>query len=559
MGERHETDLIASDTGRRRCIELALVLAVFFIEGGAPAPHVNESHYLTKARHYWDPSFCPGDFFLDSADAHLVFYWTIGWLTKWMSLPAVAWVGRLAAWTLLAVGWTRLVRVVTGFPGAAVLSAAVWVALVDHFNFAGEWAVGGVEAKCFAYGFVLLGLAAIARGDWRTPWPWFGVAAAFHVLVGGWAALAAGGAWLAEPRDRRPALSSLTLPLTVGAALSLPGLLPALHLDRGVPAATVHEAARIYVFDRLPHHLAPLTLAEDEIRARFVRFGALGIAFLALWAWTAQRSNEAASGGWRTDGLLRIIGVAALAWLAGIVGLALEWILADRPLLAASVLRYYWFRLGDVALPLAVALGTAALLVEAWRVATKWAAPLVMIVAIAVGGHLIGIVATRWQQPWPPAAARLADFASWRSACEWIRDHAPPDAVCVIPRDAYSFKWFAERADIVNWKDIPQDASGLVEWRRRMDDLYTVGVDYAGQPILLGSPEQWTARRSRAIAERYGARYVVARIDPPLALRRVYPPGAESLSDWYAVYDMDPAAPQASPKESQPGSPQTSP
>ena len=73
-----------------------------------------------------------------------------------------------------------------------MLSAGAWVALVDHANFAGEWAVGGVEAKCFAYGFVLLGLAAIARGDWRTPWLWFGAASAFHVLVGGWAVLCGG-------------------------------------------------------------------------------------------------------------------------------------------------------------------------------------------------------------------------------------------------------------------------------------------------------------------------------------------------------------------------------
>jgi hypothetical protein len=285
----------------------------------------------------------------------------------------------------------------------------------------------------------------------------------------------------------------------------------------------------------------------------------LGIAFLVLWTWTAQRIDGVRVAGWRPDCLLRIIGVAAFAWLVAVIGLAFDWVLADRPLLAASLLRFYWFRLADVALPLTVALGTSALVADAWAKKSSWTTPLVALVAMAAGGHLIGLVAARWQRPWPPAAVRLDDFASWRSACEWIRNHAPTDAVCVIPRDAYSFKWFAERADVVNWKDIPQNAAGLVEWRRRMNDLYTVGVDDAGRPILLGSPEKWTAHRVRAVAHRYGARYVVARIDPPLALRRVYPRGAESLADWYAVYDLHSAVPQTTPNDSQQETRQTSP
>jgi hypothetical protein len=424
-----------------------------------------------------------------------------------------------------------------------VLTAAAWVALVDHTNFAGEWAVGGVEAKCFAYGFVLLGLAAVARGEWKTPWLWFGAAAAFHVLVGGWAALAAGGAWLAEPRNDRPALRSLLPSLVFGAALSLPGLIPALALDRGAPAEAVREAARIYVFDRLPHHLAPLSLPQEEIRARLLRFGVVGLVFLALWAWTVRGAANSTNGAWRPERLLRVCSFAAFGWLANVAGLAMEWLLTDRPLLAASVLRYYWFRLADVVLPMAVAIGAAAMLSESRRGATKWARPVAAFAALVAGAHLVAIVADRWQRPWPPAVARMDDYLSWRSACEWIRDNAPADAVCIVPRHAYSFKWYAERADVVNWKDIPQNAEGLLEWRRRLDDLYTVGSDDVGQAIILGSPEQWGVRRVREVAARYGARFVLARIDPPLSLRRVYPEPPALLTDWYAVYDLGLALP----------------
>src|SRR5688500_11446594 len=48
--------------------EIALVFVVFATYAAWPVPDVNEAHYLTKARHFWDPAWVAGDFFLDSAD-----------------------------------------------------------------------------------------------------------------------------------------------------------------------------------------------------------------------------------------------------------------------------------------------------------------------------------------------------------------------------------------------------------------------------------------------------------------------------------------------------------
>ena len=67
---------------------------------------------------------------------------------------------------------------------------------------AGEWVIGGVEAKGFAYVLVFLGLEALAANRWNRVWLLLGAASAFHVLVGGWAAVAAGLAWLLTGSDR---------------------------------------------------------------------------------------------------------------------------------------------------------------------------------------------------------------------------------------------------------------------------------------------------------------------------------------------------------------------
>lgn len=179
-----------------------MVFAVFFIQGAAPVPEVNEPYYLGKAIHFWNPDWVQGDFFLDTADTHTVFYLTFGWLALVLSPTAMAWTGRVLTWALLAWAWRRLSFALVPRPWMAVLTAALWVLLIERCHMAGEWVVGGVEAKGFAYVLVLLGLEALVRNRWNRMWLLFGAASAFHVLVGGWSVIAAGWAWLAQGGEK---------------------------------------------------------------------------------------------------------------------------------------------------------------------------------------------------------------------------------------------------------------------------------------------------------------------------------------------------------------------
>ena len=183
-------------SGTAALIEIALIFAVFCIQGAWPVPDVNEPYYLGKAIHYWNPDWLRGDFFMESADTHKVFYFTFGWLSLWLSPVALVWTGRIVTWLLLAWAWRRLSVAVVPRPWYSVLTAALFVCLMERCHMAGEWVIGGVEAKGFAYVLVFLGLEALVRNRWNRALLLFGAAAAFHVLVGGWAAVAAGMAWL---------------------------------------------------------------------------------------------------------------------------------------------------------------------------------------------------------------------------------------------------------------------------------------------------------------------------------------------------------------------------
>jgi hypothetical protein len=512
-------------------VETGLIFLVLFLWGGGPPPDTNEAHYLAKARHYWDPEWCPGDFFLESADAHLVFYWTFGWVAALLPLPAAAWVGRIAMWALQAWSWRRLSWAVVPRPMFSLLSAALFLVLLDWCELAGEWIADGVEAKSFAFGFVFLGIEAIVRNRWRLGLVLFGAASAFHVLVGGWSVVAAGFAWLGAGQER-PRLREISPALLGGFLLSLPGLLPGLALTRGFDPATVAEANQIYVFVRLPHHLLPSHFPAEKYAA----YASLLATFLALGFATLRLGQIEA-------GLRRLWGLAGGAVLIGMAGMAFFLATKNNPELAANLLRFYFFRLSDAFLPLAAALTLGVLLVRLQTRRPRLAAAMLIAgVMVAVAG--VGHRYLDRRLDFRPGAdrqslPRFADpreteaaYHAWRRMGAWVQSNTPSDALFLTPRAQQTFKWYAHRPEVVTWKDLPQDAAGIVEWRRRFTKIYAPvgsrGLTASSDAELLD------------LAREYGVKYIV--IERNQATRRpgferVYPEASfENLH--YEVYRL---------------------
>jgi hypothetical protein len=340
--------LRASPTWKSSLPEIALIFAVFCLQGAWPVPDVNEPYYLGKAIHYWNPDWVRGDFFLESADTHVVFYVTFGWLSRWLAPAALAWTGRIVQWWLLAWAWRRFSYALVPRRWVAVLSAVLFAGLLDWCHMAGEWVFGGVEAKGFAFVLVFLGLEALVRERWNRMWLLFGAASAFHVLVGGWSCVAAGLVWLGSG-GRRPALRSMLPGLVGGFALSLPSLWPSLTLNWGASPEVLRQAHEIYVYRRLSHHLVLGGMKWLFI----VRFALL----TAAWALVSRPTA-----GDPTASRLRafVLGSLAIALVGALLSLAERW----DPVWAAPWLRYYWFRLSDIAVPLGMALASAALAVR---------------------------------------------------------------------------------------------------------------------------------------------------------------------------------------------------
>jgi hypothetical protein len=198
--------------------------------------------------------------------------------------------------------------------------------------------------------------------------------------------------------------------------------------------------------------------------------------------------------------------------------------------LAADLLRFYWFRLSDVALPLGVALeGTALIVGGLSGMADKnvcptrwcrcWLALAIAVAAFHVGNHAIGRLSPR-----PPRSNRIADYAAWRQACDWVvqSGEIPPDAKFLTPRLSSTFKWHTGRTDVATWKDVPQDAPEILEWWRRIEAIYMTG-EPPPAPRWHESLATLGAARLKALGNLYNAEYAITQAaETPPDLPEVY-------------------------------------
>lgn len=553
------------------CGEIVLYLAVMWLLNATLVPGVNESHYLPKAKHAWDPSFAPGDLFLASGNAHWLFSQIAGPMTWLLPLTAVAWIGRVVSWLCMAFAWQRCAAQMR-FPWpVAALVLAGWIVAVRLGNWAGEWAIGGFEAKSLAYPFVILALAELLGGRWNRVWLMTSVAVAFHPLVGGWSGVTFAVAWLWFGRRTAP-LKAQIVSGGVAAAISTLGILPALSMIGGPSRSGDIVVAQIHAFYRLAHHQSPRLFNLSQHVAGACSLLLLAVVSVLIFRWRKNRAALAPLGQQATPrsqspALDPVICLLIVAWMS--VAVSLCGLLIDlvgvrlRPDLAASLLRFYWFRWSDVMVPLGwvsgawtIAMGAGEsgqrvagpprrLAARAGRVKFEWSTVPSALLVITTIGFVGARVIDQWHIRIAPADQTLlmegsSELASgpeavlhWQAVCAWVAARTPSDALFLTPRAQQTFKWYAGRAEVVCFKDVPQDSRSLLEWYDRVGRC-------APPRNARGEPLGWTTAQLKRLHARYGFHYVIVdrRIqrEPPL-LETVYPlDGTDNPT--YAVFKL---------------------
>lgn len=462
----------------------------------SPVPGVNEPHYLAKARTFADPDWCPRDFFLTSANAHYCFFWLVGQSTKCCSFEQIAIAGRIFSALLLAIGWSMLGRAVHLRAIFCQLSAVMFAALSLLGSFSGEWLLGGFESKVPSWGLSLIAISLwiAGRGSVRrmlAAGVICGLACSLHPVVGGWVAACVCLAEVLLSRHeisifRRGTLRHYQSIVARFSAFSLatilfalPGLIPALKvvLDKSLPQKDRELATFYQVFWRLKHHLDPTEIPPSQWTYLLCTTCCLVVVVWFL--------RQISTGIPRNDGLRSMLMFFGMSALIAAAGVFIGWHTVRAQEMEgwewrASLLKFYPFRCFDALLPITTALALARLIQSAMQKSELLTPPASRSVQtrllnapvmrqVAVGITLILPLYQSWcSREAAPAGYTLDQFADWQKACHWLQKNTRSDALVLTPRESSAFKWFAERAEYVCYKDCPQDAAGILTWNERL-------------------------------------------------------------------------------------------
>jgi hypothetical protein len=509
----------------RAVLAIAFGVALTLAMQGYQFGKSNHTVYLIDALRHTSPKLLQNDWF---ATQTLQYHAAFGLLTRALMHLGIIEPAFLIGYVLLAVlihtAWWRIVKALGGGIAAYVLSEIL-------FHLAGAGTGLGMYQILQDSAFLPSNIAAVAMlwgiyfwivGNRGWSAVLFGVSGLFHLNY----AIVAPFTWfvltiVARLKDRRRPTTMEWFGAIAMLELCLMNLIPAmLVISQRTGKMPLSDFVQLYVTLRHPHHYAPLSWPI----ALWLTF-LLPLPFAWLYWWRQHDENDA------VEQARRIVDLIVLLLVIAFFGAGIWYV--SETLVQLSLWRFSVF----------VKLLTCAA-AAMWIVATsRRHERLITTVSSVLGVALIAACIVRG--PYLGFLHIADDDRNYYAACDWIRDHAPQDAIFLVPPDEQAFRLHAQRAIVVNFKCIPQLSGELPEWHRRLRDvvgssaLHQLPDDYDRKlkAIRLAYDSQSPAHLAK-VAQHYNARYLLVahRLDDAWESRRVA--AMDDATTAYFLYDL---------------------
>ncbi len=424
----------------------------------------NEVDVLPLAKQFVAPDWIANDWYLNlETNYRYLFQIIFGWLIVHFGFLATSIIGRLICYALVSWGIVLLGQKL-GLSLSYLLLATVVITYQGNLQgtIAGEWFVGGLEAKALAYGLILIALPLMLSKKYILMTLLLGLATSFHVLVGGWAFITTLGWFCFRPQRLFKLGKNVWLLLVIYLAASAFAI-PTAFQQLFAPSISANiSPSFIYVFLRLPHHLNPFAW-HPLLWLRLT-------IYLSIWALCmVSLQKNADLQGWKSEDYARfeLAEFTLISLIPFVTGVAIAFF--DHQ---GQWLQYYPFRFGDMMLPLT----TFLLLACSLQAKFSFKNNRFRLILIALLSCILLTQGAIFNQ----RAIAYADFptseqdvdSQFKLMSTWIDEHIDREAIVIShPWKLTSFSWMSERATIVKLKMFPQTKKSIVEYYERLNDL----------------------------------------------------------------------------------------
>ena len=270
---------------------LLLIVSHLFIGNMAD----NEVGKLMLAKQLISPDWLSNDWYLSQPQKYqALFQIFFGQSIYNIGFLATSIIGRLIYYSLISLGLVLIAREIKLRLLGLVSAMTLFLLSYQGVAIAGEWMIGSLETKGFAYGLILIAvwLAMKQRYVWMVAT--LGLATSLHILVGGYATLTF-APWLLWKsfqtqslnlrflRSHAKTILLCTLIYGLTSLFAIVALINSLSEIVVVPDSEL-TPTYIYTFLRNSHHLTPTLWAK-------IRFPIIGV-YLSILYWCGQKTKN---------------------------------------------------------------------------------------------------------------------------------------------------------------------------------------------------------------------------------------------------------------------------
>lgn len=188
----------------------------------------------------------------------LPFGYVSGFFVHLFGFIPTLFVGRIISYIFFSFAYLTLLKVARTNFILGCVGLMMFLLLFPKGMYAGEWIIGGLETKVFAYSFALMSLTSLLRKNLAYAFLYSGISLSFHLLIGGYHLICLASILVYQTVNYNSTWKEVLqkcYPFFIGGAWGLVGIFSYLF-DQ-----TTQEISKygwdIYVQIRVPFHVLP--------------------------------------------------------------------------------------------------------------------------------------------------------------------------------------------------------------------------------------------------------------------------------------------------------------